>query len=196
MLNPRLIAVFIAALTCLVALPLVLDRGGLIAWAAFLIGAALLAKVWRRPSRADPALSIVLAAFLVLAWLGTRHYVISTWESGEVVELAIDTSNGPHTARVWVLDIEEQPHVYYDAEPEVADALLAGRPLRLTREDEVTTRIPVATRAEALSEGQAGRILEAMESKYGGRVAAADVYYLLLGRSRDRVAVVARLDAQ
>lgn len=193
MLKSRRIAFLIAGLTTVAALMLVVDRSGLIAWGTFLIGVALLAKIWLRPSGRDVGLSVGLAVIPVLGWIGTFYYVIATWESGEVVELTIDTGNGTHTARVWVLDVRGYPVVYYDAEREVANALLAGRPLQFTRAGEVSTRIPSATRIEALPEDEANLILEAMGAKYGERMAAADIYYLMLGRSRDRVAVVADL---
>ncbi|MGI9327039.1 MAG: hypothetical protein ACR2PZ_17610 [Pseudomonadales bacterium] len=186
-------AVFIAGLTVVVALILLVDRGGLIAWATLIIGVALLAKIWLKPARLDLGFSVGLAVVPVLAWFGTLYYVISTWESGEVVELAINTSSGPHTARLWVLDIEETPLVYYDAEPEAAKSLLAARPLQFTRAGEVSTRIPKARKIDALPEDEANQILEAMATKYGNRNAAADYYYGLLGRSRDRVALVAHL---
>jgi hypothetical protein len=193
MLKSRRIAVFIAGLTTVVALILLVDRGGLIAWGALFIGVALLAKIWLKPSKLDPVLSVGLATIPVLAWVGTLYYVISTWESGEVVELAIDTGNGAHTARLWVLDIGAYPLVYYDAEPEVAKSLLAGKPLQFTRAGEVSTRIPKATQVDALPEDEANLILEAMGTKYGDRNSAAEIYYSMLGRSRDRVAVVANL---
>lgn len=187
------IAAGIAGLTTVAALALLIDRGGLIAWSAFLIGVALLAKIWWKPSRFDAVLGIGLVAIAALAWIGTRYYVISTWESAEVVELSIDTDNGVQTARLWVLDIGGEPLIYYDAEPEVARSLLAGKPLQFTRGEEVSTRIPSATPVDSLPEHEARRILEAMESKYGSRVGAATIYYLMLGRSRDRVALVANL---
>lgn len=193
MLNSRRIALLILVLTSVVALFLVVDRGGLIAWGALVVGVALLAKIWLRPSRLDLGLSCALVTISVLAWFGTHYYVISTWESGEVVELSIDTSNGPHTVRLWVLDIGAAPLVYYDAEPEVAKSLLAGKPLRFMRAGEVSTRIPKASQVDALPEDRANLVLEAMETKYGDRNNAAIVYYVMLGRSRDRVALVANL---
>ena len=195
-MSARFIAACTAGLTALVAVILVIDRGGLIAWGALLIGAALLAKIGWKPSRADLGLAIGLASVSVLSWIGTFYYVISTWESGEVVELAIDTDAGAHTARVWVLDVEDETLIYYDAEPEVARALLAGEPLELTREGRTTTRIPEATEVDALPEAEANRIFEAMLAKYGDRVGAADIYYAMLGRSSDRIAVVASLVEQ
>jgi hypothetical protein len=192
-LNSRSVAVFIAALTAVIAVILLIDRGGLIACGTLAIGIALLAKIWLKPSDHDLALSIGMVTIPVLAWVGTFYYVISTWETGEVVELYIDTDSGDHTARVWVLDIGTYPLVYYDAESEVAKSLLAGKPLQLTRAGEVSTRIPKATRIDVLPEAESNLIFEAMENKYGDRVGAADIYYLMLGRSRDRVAVVAKL---
>ena len=193
MLKSRRIAVFIAGLTIVVALILLVDRGGLIAWSVLFIGVALFAKIWLKPSKLDLGLGVGLATVSVLAWVGTLYYVISTYESGEVVELAIDTRNGAHTARLWVLEIGADLVVYYDAEPEVAESLLAGTSLQFTRGGAVSTRIPKATQVDALPEDEANLILEVMGTKYGDRMTAADVYYLMLGRSRDRVAVVANL---
>ena len=193
MLQVRKISVFITGLITLTALILLVDRGGLIAWSTFFIGCALIAKIWLKPSKLDLGLSVGLAAVSVLAWVGTLYYVISTYESGEVVELAIDTSTGPHTARLWVLEIGPDPVVYYDAEPEVVESLLAGKPLQFTRAGKVSTRIPRAKLVDELPEDRANRILEVMGTKYGGRMTAADVFYVMLGSSQDRVAVVVDL---
>ncbi len=187
------IALLIAGLTVAAALIVVVGRGGLIAWSALFFGAAALAKIWFKPAKIDLALSIGLATVAATAWAGTIYYVISTYESGEVVELLIDTPNGAHIARLWVLDMNGDEVVYYDAEPEVANALLTGAPLRFTRGDEVSIRTPITTRAEALPAAEASRVLETMATKYGDRMTAADVYYVLLGRYRDRIAVVVRL---
>jgi hypothetical protein len=53
--------------------------------------------------------------------------------------------------------------------------------------------VPNATQADALSEVEANLIFEAMGNKYGDRMSAADIYYLMLGGGRDRVAVVVNL---
>ncbi len=192
-MNSRNIALLVAGLVALTALILVVNRGGLLAWTGLIAGAALFAKSWFKSSRVDLALSGSLAAILALAWVGTYSYVISTYESGEVVELTIDTRSGGHTVRLWALDMGADPVVYYDADPEVAEALLTGNPLQFRRGDEVSTRIPEATPVDELGETEASQVLEAMGSKYGERVGAADVYYVLLGNPRDRVALVARL---
>jgi len=193
MLKSRSLASFVAGITTAAALLLVVDRGGVLAWVALAIGIALIAKIWFKPSRIDVGLGVGLAVVSAAAWIGTFYYVISTWESGEVVELVIDASDGTHTARVWVLDMDEQPLVYYDAEPEVARSLLEGTPVQFTRAGKLSTRIPEAARVDSLPDDEANRIFDAMIAKYGDRVGAADIYYSMLGRSRDRVAVVARL---
>ncbi len=196
MLKSRRTAIVLAVLTIVAALLLVVERGGLIAWAALLLGIALLVKIWRKPASRDLGLSLGLILFFVVAWVGSFYYVIATWESGEVVELVIDTSKGPHTARVWIMDMGTSPTIYYDAEPEVADALLAGKPLQLTRAGATSTRIPKATRFDELPEKEASRIFEAMETKYKGLNGGAIVYYVMLGGGRDRVVVVADLIEQ
>lgn len=192
-LRLRSIAFLTAGLTAVIGLVWLTDRGGLIAWVTFLISVALLAKIWLRPSRIDLGMSIGLVTVSALTWLGVWYYVISTWETGEVVELVIQSGEDTRTARVWVLDIGGDPVIYYDAEPEVALSLLAGNPVKLRRSGEISRRIPRATEVDALPEEESSLLFEAMLAKYGERVGAADIYYLMLGRSRDRVAVVATL---
>ena len=98
--------------------------------------------------------------------------------------------------RLWVLDIEAEPIVYYDADPEVAESLLTGKPVQFARAGEVSTRVPKATRVDALPQDEANEILEAMEAKYGALNGAATMYFAMLGRSRDRVAVIVNLAAR
>jgi hypothetical protein len=112
MTSARKGAAFIAFAITAIAMVLVADRGGLIAWSAVLLGVVMLLKIWLKPSSYDLALSFGVAALPVLAATGTFSYIITTWETGKVVELAIETANGTHTARVWVLDIEAQPVIY------------------------------------------------------------------------------------
>ena len=186
-------ALALAGLTTLVALVLVIDRGGVIAWAACILGALLFAKLWRRPSPKDLWLSIALAGVTALAWIGVFKYVISSYESGEVVELAVDTSDGIRLVRLWVLDVDGKELIYYDAVPEVATSLLASTPLQLTRAGVVSKRLPRATRVDALPDAEANQLLEVMAEKYGDRMTAATVYYILLGVPRDRVSLVVDL---
>ena len=190
------IALVIAALTILIAVVVVIDRGGLIAWSTLILGIALAAKLIFRPSQGkrEIVLSIALAIIPALLWVGTVQYVISQWESGEVVELTIETDQGAHTARLWVLDINDQAVVYYDADPAAAHALLAGRPLQFSRGDQVSTQIPQATRVDDLPEGQANQILATMQTKYGALNSAATVWYVMLGSPGDRIPVVVYLN--
>lgn len=194
-MNTRIVTALLAGLIVAVGLILVIDRSGIIAWLALLAGGALLAKALIKPGPRDLLLTLGTAVVLVAAWVGTFYYVISTWETGEVVELDIQTNDGTHTARVWVLDLESDPTIYYDAPSLAANALLAGKPLQFTRAGETTTRIPEARVADELPEAEANRVFEAMLEKYGDRNQVTDIYYLMLGRSADQVGVVARLRA-
>ncbi len=193
MLNTRRISFVLATLAIAVALGLLIERGGLIAWTAFFVGLALLAKFLLKPSQLDLGLSVGFVVVFSLAWAGTWYHVISTWESGEVVELIIDTSEGERVARVWVMDIGSTPTVYYDAEPEMAMSLLAGKPLQYSRAGKVSTRVPDAIRVDDLPEQESDQILQAMQKKYGDRNGAAVLYYALLGTPRDRIPLVVRL---
>ena len=175
------------------ALYLTVTRGGIIAWTSLILALGLGLKAWFRPKTVDVALACTLGIASLAAWIGTQQYVIATWESGEVVELTMQTSQGSHTARLWVLDIGSNPIVYYDAPPAAADALLAGQPVVFTRAGESSSRIPLATPVEALPEEESSRVLETMNTKYGDRNDAAFIYFALLGRARDRVALVVEL---
>lgn len=193
MLSSRAIAACISGFTGIVALTLVIDRGGLIAWSVFIVSVIFFYRFHLKPSRLDLGMSIGLALFSLLAWIGTFYYVITTYESGEVVELDIHTENELRTARLWVFEIGAELVVYIDAVPDVANSLLAGRPLQLRREGQVSTRIPRASQIELLAEENANLVMAAMETKYQDRMTASTVYYLFLGRPRDRIALVVEL---
>ncbi len=187
------LALLIAGITIVIATVALLDRDGVLPWATLLIGSGLIGKIWLKPSAKDVAVSLGFMLIAGCLWAGTVYYVISTYESGEVVELAINTDKGAHTARVWVLDMEADEVVYYEADPHVADALLAGGPLQYTRGDATSTRIPDAKRVDAIPPAEANRILGIMAEKYQERMTAADIYYVMLGSPRDRVALVVTL---
>lgn len=137
-----------------------------------------------KPSDIDLKLTIALAAVPAFVWIAILCHVISTYESGEVVELSIDTIRDTYTARVWVFEMGADPAIYYDAEPEVAQSLLAGKSLLFMREGEVSTRISEASLVHTLPESESNQIFEAMTAKYGDRMRAANAYYFLLGNSR------------
>lgn len=129
-----------------------------------------------------------------MAWAGTTYHVLSTWESGEVVELGIQTPSGTHTARVWVLESEGALVLLYDAEPEVAEALMRGNPINMERRGHVSLMRPVARRMDDLPEDEVNRVFQLMDEKYGYRNRATDVFYRFLGRERNRVVMIVQLE--
>lgn len=192
-MNTRTGAYLIAGCIVLISIFVISERNSLIALTSLLLGVALVIKTRLRPSESDLAVGLGIAAVATLTWLGSWFYVLSTYESGEVVELIIDTDKGNHTARVWVFDIGNDSFVYYDAEPHVAESLLMGKPLQFQRGGNTSTRTPEAIQAASLPEEKADEVFTAMQLKYGNRMYAADIYYLLIGTPRDRMALVVNL---
>lgn len=187
------LALSLALVTAVAGVWLLIERGGLIAALALVLGLLLAWKIWQRPGTRDLVFALSLIVLTAAGWFGTFYYVIATWESGEVIELAMDTNEGSHTARLWVMDIEGVPTVYYDAPPAAAAALLEGKPVQFTRAGVTTTLRPQATAIEALSEKDGQKVLQAMATKYPDQSHAADLYYVLIGSPWDRVSLVARL---
>lgn len=192
-MSNRAIAASIAGVTLIAAAIVCVHRGGAIAGLTLVAAGLLLAKIRFKPSPRDWAIALGIAVVPALLWVATLRYVIATYESGEVVELAIDTDTGLHTARLWIMDMGPDPTVYYDAPPQAAAALLAGKRLQMTRGAIASERIPQASRFDGLPQPQADGILQAMQEKYGDRYNAAIVFYVLLGSPRDRITVVATL---
>ncbi|NNL85150.1 MAG: hypothetical protein HKP27_05830 [Myxococcales bacterium] len=186
----RLLAVGVVACMLAAAAFLVVDRGGLLAWIGVVVGALLLLKILRRPSPRDTMLSVAILGTWTIAWGATWNYVVSTWESGEVVQLEVA---GEHTARVWVLDMSDGPNMYYDAPPDVANRLLAGAPLSITRNGQVRHGCATTSRVQELPEEQIQDLIDRMEEKYKGRNRATDVFYSVLGVRRDRVGLLIKL---
>ncbi len=190
----RVMAMVAAVLFTATCLALTVDRGGIIAWAGQVVGVALLLKVWIRPDDRDVALSLAVAAGWALIWAGTTYYVLSTWESGEVVTLGVETPDGTHTARVWALDAEDALVLLYDAPPEIAEALLQGGPVTLERGGQLSVEHPVARPMDDLPQDEVDAIFALMEQKYAELNRATDVFYGFLGRRRDRVVVIVTLE--
>ena len=194
MISRKSQATIVAFLIGAVGLLIALDRGGVLAWAGCILGIALLLKISLRPSRIDLVASIGAAAIWALAWVGTIYYVVSVWESGEVVVLAVEMPNETHTVRVWVVDIDESLVLYYDAEPEIAEAMISDQQVSVTRADQLLefTRVDVRT-ADDVPEAELNQIFQLLEDKYGSRNEASALYAMMVGRSRDRVGVVLTL---
>lgn len=175
----------------LVSTYLIFERNGILAWLGVLLGAALLAKLFLKPSKGDLILTFAVTSLWTIAWAGIFYYVISTWETGDVVEVTIATADGDHTARTWILEGPDTLMLYYDAPDDAANALLNGAPLIVTRAGEA---IPfndyTVQRQDEMTEAEINRVFELMATKYGDRVAAADIFYGFLGRARNRVGIV------
>ena len=96
--------------------------------------------------------------------------------------------------RVWVIDTSDGPAMYHDAPPEVAERLLAGVPVSMTRNGRVTRACAAAAPIDALPEEQVAGLLRVMEEKYAGRNTATAVFYAVLGVRRDSVGLLLRLE--
>jgi hypothetical protein len=184
----------IAALVAAAGLALIVERGGMLAWAGAIAGVALLVKGSIRPTSRDLFLILAAASVWALIWVGTTYYVVSTWESGEVVELGIETPDGTHTARVWILDVDRSPVLVYDAAPEIAEALLHGNPVTVRRDGQLTLERPLARRIDDVPQDEVDAIFRLMDEKYGRRNLATDVFYRFLGRQRDRTVMIVKLE--
>jgi hypothetical protein len=169
---------------------LVFQRGGILAWSGAVAALLLCAKHSVRPSRADSLASLGVTLLWVVAWVVTWGYVRSTWESGEVVEIAVQVPGGIHKARVWVLDLDGDPVVYYDAPPRLGDELLADAPMTITRDGESVAGCSDATRVDDLSDEEVAFLFSLMEDKYQESNRATEVFYSVLGGERDRIGLL------
>tara|TARA_R110001592_G_scaffold339949_1_gene627901 strand:- start:142 stop:780 length:639 start_codon:yes stop_codon:yes gene_type:complete len=191
---PRKTATALAILLVTLGALLIYQRGGVLAWAGSFAGAILLIKTLVYPSKADLWLCGTTALLWALTWIGVFYYVISTWEKGEFVELSIDTSDGIHNARTWILDSPDSSFLYYDAPPTVATALLSKATVRVLRQGAALSLDQyTAQREQDVPEEEINQIFELMSEKYGDSNAATDVFYRFLGRSRDKIAVIIRI---
>ena len=71
---------------------------------------------------------------------------------------------GGHTARVWVIDVREGPVMYYEAPPDVAEQLLEGAPLSMTRGDRVSSACAAASRVEEIPEEELQNLIDRIGS--------------------------------
>ena len=187
----RSIAVCLAAALFVAGGFAAFDRGGLLAWIGVLLGALLLLKAWRRPSPKDAVLALAALGLWLVGWAATWQYVMSTWESGEVVQIEVE---GGHVARLWVLELNGEPHMYYDAPPEIARQLLAGAALSVERGGQIRQGCASAERVDDLPEARMQEALGLMEAKYADQNMATNVFYVVLGGRRDRVGLLMKLE--
>ena len=189
------IAVAVAFLLLAAGVLLIYQRNGVLAWLGLLLGAGLLLKFRIRPSKNwDLSLSLAISTLWTLAWAAIFYYVISTWETGEVVDLIIETPSGGHTARTWIMEEPNALMLYYDAPTLAAEALISGAPIVVMRDNEpLSFKQYTAVRVDDMSEDEINQVLDLMSRKYGERNAAADIFYGFLGRSRDKIGVVVEI---
>ena len=192
----RVLSAIAPAALVAIAVAVLVQRGGVLGWVALVAGLLLLAKMLFRPGSRDVWLGIGAVAAWSLVWLGCWQYVVRTWESGEVVELVINVDRQPHIARIWVLDMDGQQVMVYDAERDVADALAAGQPVRMRRGTTEQTVVMHARSMAEVPEAQVTRIFVLMDQKYGSRNFATEVFYTMLGGPRSRVIMILSTDGQ
>ncbi|MFK7898985.1 MAG: hypothetical protein AB8G23_24360 [Myxococcota bacterium] len=177
----------VASLLLVTSGTLVYLRGGALAWLGLILASLLLAKHFASPSRIDVFLTLGITALWAAAWPAAWGYVRSTWESGEVVEISIQRPDELATARVWVLDVNDQWMMYYDAPPQIGQALLDGAPIIVKRGDETAAGCADATRVSELPTEERDSLLALMEAKYEAQSLATTVFYGVLGGRKDRI---------
>ena len=193
-MNKKLIAAIIAGLISLLGIVLIWQRGGLFAWIFSITGALLLIEIVIRSRTTMLKRTVVTACTLTALWLLTYSSIIGIWETGEVAELKIDTGIEEHQVRVWLLDVNDNIEIFYDAEPDVAEFLLNEPKVSLVRNDQTLEflKVEISTLETAPAE-KMNQIFELWNEKYGSRNLATPIYSLMFGRAKDKVALILTL---
>ena len=193
-MNKKLIAAIIAGLISLLGTVLIWQRGGLFAWIFSITGALLLIEIVIRSRTTMLKNTMVTACTLTALWLLTYGSIIGIWETGEVAELKIDTGSEEHQVRVWLLDVNDNIEIFYDAEPDVAEFLLNEPKVSLVRNDQTLEflKVEISTLETAPAE-KMNQIFELWNEKYGSRNLATPIYSLMFGRAKDKVALILTL---
>ena len=193
-MNKKLIAAIIAGLISLLGIVLIWQRGGLFAWIFSITGALLLIEIVIRSRTTMLKNTMVTACTLTALWLLTYGSIIGIWETGEVAELKIDTGSEEHQVRVWLLDVNDNIEIFYDAEPDVAEFLLNEPKVSLVRNDQTIEflKVEISTLETAPAE-KMNQIFELWNEKYGSRNLATPIYSLMFGRAKDKVALILTL---
>ena len=193
-MNKKLIAAIIAGLISLLGIVLIWQRGGIFAWIFSITGALLLIEIVIRSRTTMLKRTMVTACTLTALWLLTYGSIIAIWETGEVAELKIDTGSEEHQVRVWLLDVNDNIEIFYDAEPDVAEFLLNEPKVSLVRNDQTLEflKVEISTLETAPAE-KMNQIFELWNEKYGSRNLATPIYSLMFGRAKDKVALILTL---
>ena len=193
-MNKKLITAIIAGLISLLGIVLIWQRGGLFAWIFSITGALLLIEIVIRSRTTMLKNTMITACTLTALWLLTYGSIIGIWETGEVAELKIDTGSEEHQVRVWLLDVNDNIEIFYDAEPDVAEFLLNEPKVSLVRNDQTLEflKVEISTLETAPAE-KMNQIFELWNEKYGSRNLATPIYSLMFGRAKDKVALILTL---
>ena len=193
-MNKKLIAAIIAGLISLLGIVLIWQRGGIFAWIFSITGALLLIEIVIRSRTTMLKRTVVTACTLTALWLLTYGSIIAIWETGEVAELRIDTGSEENQVRVWLLDVNDNIEIFYDAEPDVAEFLLNEPKVGLVRNDQTLEflKVEISTLETAPAE-KMNQIFELWNEKYGSRNLATPIYSLMFGRAKDKVALILTL---
>ena len=193
-MNKKLIAAIIAGLISLLGIVLIWQRGGIFAWIFSITGALLLIEIVIRSRTTMLKNTMVTACTLTALWLLTYGSIIGIWETGEVAELKIDTGSEEHQVRVWLLDVNDNIEIFYDAEPDVAEFLLNEPKVSLVRNDQTLEflKVEISTLETAPAE-KMNQIFDLWNEKYGSRNLATPIYSLMFGRAKDKVALILTL---
>lgn len=192
--NKKYLSISIAGLLLTFGTVLLLERGGLFAWAGIILGIVLVIKILALPSLADVKISVLTTATFVATWAATYLIIILIWESGEIAELHVENSEGFSTTRVWVLDLGGDTIIFYDAEPEDAAILRSDPKISLTRENrEIKYSQTHVISSEDAHTDSLNRVYEGWSEKYGNRTLATPVYSLMYGRSRTKESFIITL---
>ena len=193
-MNKKLIAAIIAGLISLLGIVLIWQRGGLFAWIFSITGALLVIEIVIRSRTTMLKSTMVTACTLTALWLLTYGSIIGIWETGEVAELKIDTGSEEQQVRVWLLDVNDNIEIFYDAEPDVAEFLLNEPKVSLVRNDQTLEflKVEISTLETAPAE-KMNQIFELWNEKYGSRNLATPIYSLMFGRAKDKVALILTL---
>ena len=192
--NKKYLSISISGLLLTFGTVILLERGGLFAWAGIILGIVLLIKTLALPSVADVKISVLTTATFVAAWVATYVAIIVIWESGEIAELHVENSEDVSTTRVWVLDLGGDTIIFYDAEPKDAVILRGNPKISVTRENtEIKySQIHVISSEDARTDSL-NRVYEGWSEKYGNRTLATPVYSLMYGRSRTKESFIITL---
>ncbi len=188
-------ALMLAVILILAFAIIIAIRGGLVFWAALLMTAAWAVKSVMRPGGRDLAGVMSIGVLAAISWAGISAWVFSTWESVEVVTVAVPMEGGEQTVRTWIMDEREHPWIIYDADANVADALLAGANISVTR-DGITTPYAVdVSLYDEMTPEESAPLFDEYLAKYGEVDFINNVFYGLLGRKRGRVVLILELQA-